>query len=124
MHPEQIRSGMWVRIEDVKACKMPSDGEVFVHSQQLANAQSNLSTFGGVPLQVLASHYPFCLLSLSRGGLLMVDLRFNRIGKADEKFVSAFKRLRARNAALLLEMQAGEQPEDGGDEEPRGKATV
>ena len=125
MHPEQIRTGMWVRIEDVTACTMPTrEGQVFVHSQQLSNAQHNLSAFGGIPLQVLAVHYPFCLLKLSRGGLLMVDMRFNRLGKADEKFVNVFKRLRARNNSVLLEMQVAEQEQGGDENESNGKAVV
>jgi hypothetical protein len=96
------------------------DGEIFVHAQQLSNAQYALSHFGGLPLQVVAVQYPFVLANTGPRGLLMVDLRFNRVGKCDSKFVDVIKRMRARNAIAMAQLQVEPtQPhsdEPGGDE--------
>jgi len=121
LHPEQIRVGMWIRVEDVRPCSMPmGDGEMFVYSQQLSQAQFALSSFGGLPLRVVAVQFPFVLANTGPRGLLMIDLRFNRIGKCDSKFVDVIKRMRARNAIAMAQLQVEPtQPHsDGSGEEP------
>lgn len=114
MHPEQIRVGMWIRIEDIAPCKMPpGDGAVFVYSQQLNDAQYLLSRYGGIPLQVVAAQFPFVLVNAGPRGLLMLDLRFNRVGKCDERFVTAIKRIRQRSAQIISSLAELEKKDDG-----------
>lgn len=116
MHPEQIRVGMWIRIEDVAPCKMPlGEGSVFVHSQQLTDAQYLLSSLGGMPLQVVATQFPFLLVNTGSRGMLMLNLRFSRVGKCDERFVLAVKRIRQRNIDLALNL-VKPVSDKGGDE--------
>lgn len=125
MHPEQIRVGMWLRIEDVMAYRPPAaDDPLFAHSYQFQAAQHYLGQFGGMPVQVVAFQYPFCLVNTGPRGLLMVDLRFNRMGKCDEKFVNAVKRLRERSLAAQLSVQPEEPMEAGEDGDDPGKIST
>ena len=122
MHPEQIKVGMWMRIEDVMAYKPPKpDDSLFVHSFQFHAAQNYLQSFGGMPVQVVAVQYPFCLVNTGPRGLLMVDLRFNRLGKCDPKFVMTVKRLRQKQANLIMQMR---QLEQGGDDNTQETSEV
>lgn len=116
---------MWLRIEDVQVYKPPTaDDPLFPHAYQFQAAQQYLGQFGGMPVQVVAFQYPFCLVNTGPRGMLMVDLRFNKVGKCDEKFVSAVKRLRERSLAAQLAAIPDEQPEAGDDEDPGKISTV
>lgn len=122
MHPEQIKVGMWLRIEDVRVYSPPGpEDPLFPHAYQFQAAQQYLGQFGGMPLQVVAFQFPFCLVNTGPRGLLMVDLRFNRLGKCDEKFVSAVKRLRERALASQLAAMPVEPVGEGGDDDEPGK---
>ena len=123
MHPEQIRVGMWLRIEDVQAYKPPTaDDPLFCYAYQFQAAQHYLGQFGGMPVQVVAFQYPFCLVNTGSRSLLMVDLRFNRMGKCDEKFVNAVKRIRGRTmVAHLPAIPEDATAADGDDDGDPGK---
>lgn len=122
MHPDQIRVGMWVRLEDVQAYKPPEPDQIWPYGVQFSNAQWALSNFGGIPLQVVAYQFPFCMVNTGPRGLLMVDMRFNRLGKCDEKVVGIFKRMRSR--AAMAELPAVIDSGAGSDGDENEKVRV
>jgi len=100
MHVDNLKTGMWIRIEGIRPYKFAIAEEAYIWSQQIDTAKNFLSVLGGLPLQVVAYQYPFVLANAGPHGTVMVDLRFNVIGKIDEKFRNTVSRLRSQSKRL------------------------
>jgi hypothetical protein len=100
MHVDNLKTGMWIRIEGIRPYKFAVAEEAYIWSQQIDTARNFLAILGGLPLQVVAYQYPFVMANAGPHGTVMVDLRFNVIGKIDEKFRSTVSKLRSQSKRL------------------------
>ena len=88
MHPDNIRRGEWVRIEDVSlySCDEESGKGFQRYGDVIAKARQWLEMFGGVPMMVICYQFPYCFVNIPNFGNLMLDLRFLVVGAVDPGF--------------------------------------